>query len=783
MHQISLATTRFIVRHVARCLLLSLTALSAQAQAGVAIRATAADTSLVRRRARAAIETYEAAWLRSWVISTANRHPIVGTSMTRSMRATHQSGAIVHTPYINRPGFVYDTLVTKEPVPESRAEVSRCAQRTTIMPIGLDRTTTVGEYVSANPVFGPRLAFRVAIPSHFTGFAVCPTWYLGPDSVAPWEERNSLDAALDSRERTNARMSRAKALSILRELIAAEATDSVLWGQLARLAVDQGESARALEELQGCAANSSLRSWCELLRGYVWHASGDVYRAEQAFRAGVDAAANQSRCEWADMRPLIDASLVAQFQNASCATRDSLALVYWWLSDPAWADSRNERWTEQMARAVLLSLRTTYGRDERFDWRDTVGGDARREMVLRYGWPSFVYWRGLTSDTLLVSQLRLQPDRHGMASAPNVPFTSYEYQGARVHMSPSASALLAPFDADASAWSLNAPVGGDRWPAFRLPQTIRDPKNAESPQRNAENENYTNRWREFVYTKFVDSTLWWPQEHAAMTQRFVQLPYPQVAFLRRDTSIIVGIAQSLPALNEWTLGTRIPAVALVTSRGPHNKHVSLTTAGTIGSHVTLRDSIAAKPTMIGVEFARVDSLRTLARTRFGVRPPPTLSELRANETAISDPIVLSAPRRTTISQLTADSALNSMAPTTTVVRSNGFAVYWETYGVRPEDSLTVVLRVIPSTAETVGQSFASRLFRRDDRSAPIRITWRENGSTVQQRYIIPGRVPIVGRSIGIQTSQLKPGDYWVELGVERTNGETLQRRVRISISK
>jgi hypothetical protein len=457
--------------------------------------------------------------------------------------------------------------------------------------------------------------------------------------------------------------------------------------------------------------------------------------------------------------------------------------MYWWLSDPAWSDSTNQRWTEQMAREVLLSLRTTYSRDERFDWRDTVGGDARREMVLRYGWPSFIYWRGLTSDTLLLSHLRLQPDRNGKASAPNVPFTSYEYRGGRVHLSPSSGALLAPFDAGDSSWTLTAPLGADQWPAFRLPEIIRDPKSDESRLRNSQNEKYANRWRELVYPRFVDSVLWWPREHMATAQRMAQLPRPQVAFLRRETNIVVGISQALPAMNEWRVGMRVPAVALISSRGPADKRVSINNTGSIGSFVTLCDSITDAPTMIGVEFAGIDSSHTLGRTRFGVRPPSTLADLQQNDVAISNPIILRASRRSVDEPPSADSALNAMAPTTTISRAAGFSVYWETYGVKLEDTVTVVLQVIPATDANAGPSFASRLFRREDHAAPVRITWRENGQSSHQRFIVPGRVPVVGRSVRIQTSMLAPGQYWLEVGVVRANEAAVQSRTSITISK
>jgi hypothetical protein len=270
-------------------LLMAASPISAQAQSEIKSTPSIIDTTLVRGRARTAIQAYEAAWLRAWVLSTANRHAIVGNGMTGSMRAVHELGAIVHTPYTGRPGFLYDTTVTKEAVPVSRAEVSRCPQPTTILPLGTDRITTVGEYTNANPAFGPRLAFKVGIPSRFTGFAVCPTWYLGPDSIAPWDERQSLDAALGSSERESARAARSNALGVLRALITSEPSDPLLWGQLVRLGVDQGESVSVLSEFARCSSIPAMRSWCELLRGYALHSRGEVQQAERAFRAGVQA--------------------------------------------------------------------------------------------------------------------------------------------------------------------------------------------------------------------------------------------------------------------------------------------------------------------------------------------------------------------------------------------------------------------------------------------------------------------------------------------------------------
>jgi hypothetical protein len=142
-----------------------------------------------------------------------------------------------------------------------------------------------------------------------------------------------------------------------------------------------------------------------------------------------------------------------------------------------------------------------------------------------------------------------------------------------------------------------------------------------------------------------------------------------------------------------------------------------------------------------------------------VIPPPPLSTLRPGEIAISTPVIIQ-PADGPSPLLNADSLLMRMYGNV-VFRApqQRLGLYWETYGIAPGDSVELSVRLErheppPGTLRRIG--FRLGIGQRTD--GGVTIGWKEPSAS---RLVIPvpGRVPIQGRTLTLEMSQVPAGDY------------------------
>jgi hypothetical protein len=568
------------------------------------------------------------------------------------------------------------------------------------------------------------------IGSRFTAYAVCPSWLLTAGSLAG-DERLTIDYALTAGHRDAIRRARDSLIGYLEGEQRVHPADSFVVGQLVRFAVDQRDFERGLRAASLCGAG---QWWCAVLRAYVLHAAGKVASADSAFlQAGVFMPPEQ-RCTWTDLTVLLDREAQSAYARIPCVRRDSANAIIWWLADPLYSVPGNERRAEHFARLTLLALRSALSRDERFRWDRRLGSDARINMIVRYGWPSVVRWLGFENDSSHTAWLGSAPRR----SPANEPYTTYEYTKPRVHAFPSAKILGAPLRSENDDWELLEE------------QRKSDPT-------------------------FLDM-MWWPREHFAPARPMVMLPAPQLAFLRRDTTIILATAIALDSeTTQRAVGAPISDVSVIVTHDPNELQLVARGQGPAGTTSAQWGNIQPRPALVGIEIEG----SVAGRWRNGISPPPALSAMKPGEIAISSPVLLYAPAAAAGLPSNPDSALSRMLGSARLSGVERIGIYWETYGIAPEDTVELAVWVERRTRQGIARRFTNSLRVTEDLNTPMSIRWEEVGA--QNASVVPAAAAVVARSLALDVSRLASGAYSLDVAVRTRTGKVARARSEVTI--
>ncbi len=560
--------------------------------------------------------------------------------------------------------------------------------------------------------------------SSYNRFGVCPTWF-GERVPRPGDERLSLDEALVADERESIRRQRAALLATLTDALGRGTPSRFLRGQVIRFAVDQGDTATALATLAACAGSADW--WCHFLQGYALASAGSLPAAEEAFRAAMTLAPPELRCRLEDVSYLTDERGGGRHRAAQCTPASRAAAAWaWTLADPLWMQPGNERLVEHFVRHAQVILRGSLPRDERHSWSERDGNDARRAMILRYGWPSYMWWNGPKTDSTRVSF-----DRNK-----NAPYTGYEYFPGRLHLMPPAAALANPFDWESSAQTWMAPPGHD------------------SPS--------------------VNAPLWFPVEHFAPLAPLVLLPEGQTAMLRRQQTILLGTATLLDvALLRRGAERPVSDITLHVAQAPDSVRMVARADGETGRPVVLTAEIDPRPSVIGVELSSSGSRWPAARARYGVRPPAALDAMPPGSIATSAPVLLRVPGGVQQLPSTPEGALHWMYGTTTLRSGEPLGVYWETYGIAPDEPVELAVWIQRVTRQNPLRRLGISLNIATDRNTPVAVHWTEArlGATGTD---LGGPVRIIGRSIVLDVGRLPAGDYVIEVAARARDAEAVR---------
>lgn len=400
----------------------------------------------------------------------------------------------------------------------------------------------------------------------------------------------------------------------------------------------------------------------------------------------------------------------------------------WWLADPLWSDELSDRVLYQVVRETQLRLRSAFDHDERFLWRPRQGSDARARMLLRYGWPNYMQWSGPFTDVDHTGYLANPRQRN---SPDNEPYVSYEYRSPRVALVPAIRDVQALYDAPRQAF---------------VPRVLQAP----DP---------------------------WTHEHAALPFALRALEPVQAAALRRADSVLLAVAVELTPESLARRGGLPVPVRVMLGRDPADTRLAAAATGTVGAAQVFRTLEASRPIMLSVEVpADAAPAAPAARDRFGLRLPPPLRAMRPGELAISVPVLLKPMAVVDEVPTDPDAALARMAGTTTVPPVGKLGIYWETYGIALSDTVDVAVWIArtdePGLLRRVGR--AMRIV--PGAESPSGVSWREPLSARNATLVGNDPVPIIGRGLALDLTNLAPGEYWVEVAVARPGQEPVRGR-------
>jgi hypothetical protein len=430
----------------------------------------------------------------------------------------------------------------------------------------------------------------------------------------------------------------------------------------------------------------------------------------------VQAGTGPARCLDDETLLLFDDSGRSSLGKLSCELQQRALRTMWWLSDPLWSIPGNERYVAHHARITHLALRSFNDYDERFVWVMRGGGGALKETIVRYGWPSFTWWTGERLEPIL-NQYRSNAPGHLWTPAP--PYTIQQYTPDRVALIPSVAAIRDPFTLDATHWNISA------------------------PNRN-------------------DTQAWWPQEHMRLRASLVPLRNGQYATWRRDSIVEFAFAADSGRPLPDTTISGASAVMVVGGFAENNTRMLAQHAVDTGATLRVDAQIASTPLVMSIEVLPRSPDEPAARARFGVRPPPTLRELKPDDIAVSVPVFLRMPNATAPLPTSLAEVKGVMAGSLSFARNESVALYWESYGLPAGDTVQLELRIRRddkvSTARRIGAALGVASGLRDS----VSIKWTEPNPQ-NSAVSLGGEKPVVGRALRVNTAALLDGAYVVTI--------------------
>ncbi len=566
----------------------------------------------------------------------------------------------------------------------------------------------------------------------------CPSWPLS-DSL-PYADSRTPDGAIDAKFLPAVRSMRSAVIARFDRAARGFPDDAWIAGQRVRLLIDQADYERALAAARACRANAV---WCGKLVAYALAMRGAAFAADSAFTSVARLMPPVERCVWSSLSAVLDSAAKLAYDRLSCAERDSANRVFWWLADPLYLDPGNERRVEHFTRVVFLELRSALDRDEHHDWRPEMGADAVRQMLVRYGQPSYMW-------PLWFFDINASgcPAYHCDAA-----LTTYEYTRSRLQTFPAWSAVADPAHATAADWS----IGEQRLPPLKVENT----------------------GSSFITRATIEAvqriSSWWPYQHFAPSHPLVQLGEGQTAFLRRESRVVFASAVELDSAAARPPGSRVDA-SLIASFAPDSASVVAHANGIVGNTLSLFGEIESRSGIGAIEYpAGGGPDAPGGRTRFGIAPPPTLAAVAPGETAISDIVLLHAPSGKDLLPSDMAAALSRMSGSAHTDRGSRIGLYWETYGILPTDTVEIAVWIERHTPQGILRRFGTALNIATDLNTPVVQSWTETAAG-PGAVVIKGRVPIICRSVVLDASKLRPGAYWLDVVVRKKGGEPARSR-------
>jgi hypothetical protein len=708
-------------------------------QAGPARPMAGDDTAIVHRELRKSIEKFQDNWRSVWKKVEVKRHNNINLSKIRGWGV--RSDGIIEGPTwsgdrdaMNMTSELrrYLAILCNIDSPsDKQIEFIKARKGTDIGSRGTFKAEPLGEnaFGSASTLraagFQSELSFlspRIITPSPNYG-AICPAW-IPADERLPLDEGEAIDLALPPASREPLRREREVLITTLANAKARYPNDEWITGQHFRFVLDQRSPTRALEAARACKGSDAF---CSRLLGLALDAAGQPLEAESSYRNAVSLEINPTNadtatCIHAETLMLLRPGDRDQARRAPCSEQRVFVERLWWLADPLWSIPGNERYTAHESRRTHATLRAVLPRDERYTWARLGGGEAFRELIVRYGWPGYTYWPGNQLEEE-INKVRENPARPRFVFPP---YTAVEYSSDRTALIPAVDAIRDPFNTKPSHWDL--------------------------------------RLRE---ASSIDQ--WWPQEHMMLWTQLHALEPGQQAQWRRDSTVVFGMVVDNPLFSLDTSARGPSTAALVASTNGQDIRVLWKSALGKGEVLRMRGEFPSQPQVLSAEIHARTPREPAQRLRFGMHPVASLRDMKPGEVAISEPVFLQVESRDAVLPNNLEAATLFMAGTLDFARTDQLALFWESYGFAANDSVQFELRVNRNDDVNLARRLGSALGIASALRDSVSIRWTEpdarNGASV-----LSGVKPIVGRSVALDLKALPPGSYVVSIEMRGGNG-------------
>ena len=558
---------------------------------------------------------------------------------------------------------------------------------------------------------------RGLIKSAYTSLSVCPDWIDALQSYSAHEAEYT-DLWLQPEPARVVADARRKLLASFDSAALTFPNDAWIAGQRVRFALEMQDTAHATRAADECRADAS---WCAGLIGLVHHRLGRTFAADSMFMIMLANLGEQQRCDFESVVILLEPSDHDRYKSFDCAKQARFNANFWWLADPLFSEPGNERRAEHFARRIRLLLHTSIPIDGYYSYANTVGGDAMQSMLMRYGWPTLTWWAGAETDASHSSWL--QNDAIEPYSAP-------EYSPDRISTSPSFDGAANPLTTSNGDFELRPPPG-----------TLREQ--------------------------------WWPREHFRRAAGEIDIiDEGQLATLRRDSSTLMVLATRVrsPILDDRA-GATVNA-RFVLSPSPDVAMQLPLTRASVGSRLMTRINLDTLVGLAGIELSLRDSVTRSARSRFALVVPAPLHRLPAGARTLSTPVIFQIPGDDVPMPTTEEEIIEQMYPTVRLGSPTRLGIFWESYGFRPTDSVSVTVRVQRITTPGRLQRVGIALGFSDDPNSAMAISWQEPEPGRSAREV-PAMVPTLGRQLVLNVANLITGEYRLQVTMQPRGGQPI----------
>jgi len=191
-----------------------------------------------------------------------------------------------------------------------------------------------------------------------------------------WYEEDSPDPPNESERITEARTRLIEQIDSVGRLWP---NDKWVSGQRVRYLTEARRYDDAVRAAQSC---TSREWWCRAVQGFAFHVAGRYEEADSAYEAALRLMSDGERCNWRDLKLLLDDDQLKRYREQGCSRRLPLEQRIWWLSRPMLSGRGNDARTEYYSRLMMAHFvedaPSAYAMGFDFD---------ERELTLRYGWP------------------------------------------------------------------------------------------------------------------------------------------------------------------------------------------------------------------------------------------------------------------------------------------------------------------------------------------------------------------------------------------------------------